>query len=547
MRGFPVWTVAKFACLAVLAAFVAVPLFRLFALSLQGPEGWSLDGYRRFFATPALVDALVNTVTLGIATALGALLLGLPLAFAVARLRLPCRGLLALAPLATFVLPDIIVTQSWLMVFGNNGLVTNLLHDRFGITLPGFYGWTGLVFVMVLQHYGYVYLLVLAAFRGIDRSLEEAATVLGSGPGRVWRTVTARLLLPPVATAALIVFTLAVDNFGVPVIVAPRVPVLSVAAYNAFVSEFGGGGTMQATMSVVLVALVALALILQKGLARGCGYQMEAGRAPVRIDLPAPLARLVGGGLAAMVLLSLLPVAVVAIGAFTHSIGPVLHWGRFSLGNFASLASFGAEAMRNSFGLATLASIAGVLFGTVLAWLSIKKRSGLTHLLDYLGLLPLAVSGTVLGIALINTWNGGWFALTGGWVIMAIAYFIRRMPYAVNTTAAAVYQIRDSIEEASISLGVPPGRSFLKVVLPLLRPAMAGGAVFIWVTTLSELSATIVLYSPGLTTMPIQIYQQIDSGYMGPASAYSLILLLSIFLPLWLATRIFGIRVFATD
>ena len=137
--------------------------------------------------------------------------------------------------------------------------------------------------------------------------------------------------------------------------------------------------------------------------------------------------------------------------------------------------------------------------------------------------------------------------ITAAGVIMAIAYFIRRMPYAVNTTAAAVYQIRDSIEEASISLGVPPGRSFLKVVLPLLRPAMAGGAVFIWVTTLSELSATIVLYSPGLTTMPIQIYQQIDSGYMGPASAYSLILLLSIFLPLWLATRIFGIRVFATD
>ena len=542
-----IWTGLKLACLAVLLAFVAVPLLTLFIHSVVPSEGGpTFSGYLQFFSTPRHVESLTNSLLLGLITTVGALGIGLPLAFAVARYDFPLKDLIALLPLVTFVVPDIIVTQAWLMVLGNNGIVTNLLWSQFGVALPSIYGWPGLTLVMVLQHYGYAYLLVLAAFRGIDASLEEAGSTLGSSPARLYRTVTLRLLIPPVLTAALIVFTLAVDNFGVPIIMAPRTPILSVTAYNTFLSEFAGDPMMQSVMSVLLVLIAATMLGLQKAVVRGRNYQMESGKALAPLQLAGKHGFILSLALMGVIALSLLPLMVVVIGAFTKSVGPVLHWGQLSLGNFASLGVRGLGALYNSFFLATVASLFGVVFGAIVSYLVIKRASILTYLLDYFSLLPLAVAGTVLGIGLINTYHSGWIVLTGSWMIMAVAYFVRRVPYAINTTSSAIYSLRDSLEDASVSLGVPPLRSAFKVVLPLLRPALISSALFMWVTTLSELSATLVLYTPGLETMPIQIYRQIDGGYMGAASAYSLILILSIFVPLFVAVRFFKIDVFGT-
>ena len=158
-------------------------------------------------------------------------------------------------------------------------------------------------------------------------------------------------------------------------------------------------------------------------------------------------------------------------------------------------------------------------------------------------MLPLTIAGTVLGIALINTFNHGWLVLTGSWVIMALAYFLRRMPTSVRAAAGPLHNLRDSIEEASMSLGVGPLRSFVQVVLPVIGPSVVAAAVLMWVTTLSELSATVVLYFGGMNTMPIEIFQQIDSGRLALACAYSLVLLLAIFIPLALARWIFKLKV----
>jgi len=154
-----VWTGLKLACLAVFAAFVLAPLLTLFVHSVIPPGGGlTLSGYAEFFSTPRHVESLTNSLLLGVVTTVGALAIGLPLAFAVARYDFPFKSLLAVLPLVTFVVPDIIVTQAWLMVLGNNGIVTNIVWRQFGVALPSIYGWTGLTLVMVLQHYGYAYL-----------------------------------------------------------------------------------------------------------------------------------------------------------------------------------------------------------------------------------------------------------------------------------------------------------------------------------------------------------------------------------------------------
>ena len=204
------------------------------------------------------------------------------------------------------------------------------------------------------------------------------------------------------------------------------------------------------------------------------------------------------------------------------------------------------QPLWNSLSLAAIATVAGVIFSVAVAYLVVKRRSALTGTLDVLVMLPLTIAGTVLGIALVNTFNTGWLVLTGTWIIMALAYFLRRIPNSVRAAVGPLHNVRDSIEEASVSLGVPPLRSFFKVVMPLIRPAVAAAAVLMWVTSLSELSATIVLYYGGMSTMPIEIFQQVDSGRLALASAYSVILMLAIFVPLAIARWVFRVQLDAT-
>lgn len=238
-----------------------------------------------------------------------------------------------------------------------------------------------------------------------------------------------------------------------------------------------------------------------------------------------------------------MPAVVVVVTAFTPSVGPVLHYGSFTLAHLRHALFRAPEPLYNSLFLASIATVAGTVFSVAAAYLIVKRRSALTHALDVLVMLPLTIAGTVLGIALINTFNHGWLVLTGSWVIMALAYFLRRMPTSVRAAAGPLHNLRDSIEEASMSLGVGPLRSFVQVVLPVIGPSVVAAAVLMWVTTLSELSATVVLYFGGMNTMPIEIFQQIDSGRLALACAYSLVLLLAIFIPLALARWIFKLKV----
>jgi iron(III) transport system permease protein len=125
-------------------------------------------------------------------------------------------------------------------------------------------------------------------------------------------------------------------------------------------------------------------------------------------------------------------------------------------------------------------------------------------------------------------------------MILVLAYFIRKTPFSVKTTSALLHQIDPAVEEASISLGVPPLRSFLKVVVPVMLPGIVAGAIIMWVTILAELSSTIVLYYGPWATMTVQIFQYIGSGDFGPASAYGAILIISVLLPLFLLSKFFG-------
>lgn len=539
------WGILTAISLALLLFFVLYPLAVLFSNSVTGQDGgFSLEGFRALLADSQYLEAFGNTLVLGLVVTACTILVGVPFAYMVARYDFPLKNLVAILPVLTIVIPEIIVGQSWLLVLGNNGILTNLLGDA-GISLPSFYGWTGMVFSMTLVYYTYIYLGVLAALRGFDGQLEEAGLSLGTPPLLTQLRVLVPVLLPAVLVNALVVFTLVVGNFALAMLLGSRVPLLSVMTYNTFVSEMGGSPTLQSAMSVVSIAIVAIVLFVQKRVVERKVYTMTQGRAPAARRVRSWQAILYTGGVGLVILLSLLPLIVVFIAAFTKTSGPVMHWGSWSLASMQRALHGAPEPILNSLKFASLATVTGVAFAVLVSYLTIKKRSAFTQVLDYIVVLPLTISGTVLGIALVQTFNTGWLVLAGTSSIMVLCYAVRRLPFAVRNASSVLFNIPDSIEEASISLGVSPLMTFFKVILPAMKASIISAAILMWLTTISELSASIAAYSGGLETMPIAIFRQVDGGRLGMASAYGAALVTVIVLPIIVSVKAFRIKLFS--
>jgi iron(III) transport system permease protein len=302
----------------------------------------------------------------------------------------------------------------------------------------------------------------------------------------------------------------------------------------------GGNPSMAGAISMALVSITLLITIMQKYWVERKSYAMSALRPPeIRRLKPLPTF-CIWFFCSFFVFLSLFPFLVVIISSVTKTQGPVMYFGQFSLRNLANAIQIAPRPIFNSFFLATAATLIGMVFGLGVSYLVVRRQGPVTYLLDILIMLPLIIAGTVLGIALAVTFNKGRIVLTGTWMILVLAYFIRKVPFSIKTTSSVLRQIDTSVEEASINLGVPPLRSFLKVIVPAMLPGIMAGAIIMWVTTLAELSSTIVLYYGPWTTMTVQIFQYIGSGDFGPASAYATILIISVLIPLFILNRILG-------
>jgi len=540
------WGFLTLLSLLLLLFFVFYPLGTLFVNSVRDESGaFSLSGFVTLLRDSEYLLAFRNTLVLGVAVTACAVAVGVPFAYMVARYDFPLKGLVAVLPIMTIVIPEIIVGQSWLLLLGNNGLVTNLLADA-GIALPTFYGWTGMVFSMTLVYYTYIYLGVLAALRGFDGQLEEAGLSLGTSPLVTKLQVLVPVILPAVLVNALVVFTLVVGNFALSVVLGSRVPLLSVMTYNAFVGEMGGSPTLQSAMSVVSIGIVAIVLFLQKRVVERKIYTMTQGRAPTVLRVRSGAAVLYTLCVGVVIVLSMLPLLIVFVGAFTETSGPVMRWGQWSLSSLERALRGAPEPIFNSLKFASMATVVGVAFAVLVSYLTIKKRNAFTQLLDYIVVLPLTISGTVLGIALVQTFNTGWLVLAGSSGIMVLCYTVRRLPFAVRNASSTLFNISDSIEEASISLGVSPLMTFFKVLLPAMKASIISAAILMWVTTISELSASIVVYTGGLETMPIAIFRQVDGGRLGLASAYGAALISVILLPIAVSIKVFRINLFSS-
>ena len=535
------WLVTVSAFFTVLA-FLVYPLVTVLLTSFSG-EGKRFvlaENYQRFFTHRYYYSSIINSLYLSTLATIGALALGTSLAFAVARYPLPGKAFLRTAANLSLLSPPFIGAYSWIVLFGRMGLVNRAL-GTIGWELPTIYGWRGILLVFIVQYFPFVFLLVSAALRSVDQSIEDAALSLGSPPRRTLCTAILPILAPSLTAGGLLVFMGTMADFGTPMIIGEGLRTLPTLMYGEFMNELGGNPAMASTLGSLLILVNTVALMAQRYYAFRKAYNVVCIQ-PLRVQRMGRARMLLLTAFAyAVVVVALIPSLTIIISSFMPTKGPVMYAG-FSLHSYQVIFHMVPRAIANTFGLTALSVVLDVLLGVLVAYLLARRRSRAHALLDSLIMLAYAIPGTVVGVGLIVVYNRPPIILTGTWVILLVSYFIRHLPYPVRSCTAMLQQIDVRVEEASISLGVPPFRTFVKVTIPLMFPAILSGAALAWMTTIGELSSSILLYSGPWATMSVAIFTEVFSNHFGTASALASILILAAFIPLFLTYRFLGER-----
>ena len=524
--------------LLFLTVFLLYPLLQVFGASLLNADGTSLTlaNYAKILGRPFYRGAIVNTLSIGAAATGITTVLAVPMAFALARLPVPGKAAILAVAALPLVLPSFVSAYAIVLLLGNSGIVTQWLQGL-GLGFGSIYGARGIVLIYVLTLYPYVLLPTVAAFKAVDVSMEEAAQGLGSSPGRAVRTVILPIVLPAILAGALLVFIETLENFGVPFVLAEDLPIFAVEAFKLFIGETAPNPASAGVLGVLLILTTTLVLLVQRWFLNRRRFATNARQTP-------PILK-IGRGLQVaatlycwlIVLLALVPFFSIVVLSFLEFRGPVLH-GNFSLANFEALFDKNMRPFANTLIFASLAALCVTVIGVPVGYVVTRWRSGVATLLDVVATLPFAVAGTVLAIGFVVSFNSGLLVLTGGPLILVLAYTVRKVPFAVRSASAIVHQIDVSLEEASVSLGRSPLQTFLRIVVPLMLGGIVSGVVLSWVTVASELSATVVLYSGQWRTLTVVMFQALEGGGAGIATAAASALIVVTLLPIALLFRL---------
>jgi iron(III) transport system permease protein len=541
-RRLGFWSLVTLGGFLIAAVLLIYPLFNIFRFSFldRVTGALSLSNYGEFFSNRYYYRAFGNSMVVSIGGTLGALVLGIPLAFLTTRYRIRGAAILSTFAVLALLSPPFIGAYAWITMLGRNGFLRHIF-TAIGINLPAIYGPGGIILVFSLQYYPFVYLLTSGALKTVDRSLEEASENLGSRGRRTFFRVTLPLVIPSVTGGALIAFMMSLANFGTPMILGTSYPVLPTLAYNFFNSEIGGRPGLASTVSIVLMLCASAVIFLQRWVV---GRRKTSSLLLNRTQQ----SRLTGGKNAVahlvsylIVALSTLPLAVIVVFSFRNTNGPVFAPG-FGLDSYLRIFRDVPRTITNSLVFSLSAVVLIIVVGTLLGFVVARRRTIPARIMDPLLMVPYIVPGTVLGIGFITAFNRHPVMLAGTGLIIVLTYFVRRLPYSVRSAASILNQIDPALEEAAVSLGTPPGRTFRKIAIPLMLPGIMSGAIMSWITSINELSASILLYVGRTMTMPIRIYLSVLDGYFGPASAMSTILLLVTGLAVFFVNRYSGGR-----
>ena len=535
------WNIVTILIIIVFAIFLIYPLLSLFLDGFKDSKSgvWSLMNYIQFFSKKYYTSALVNSFKLTISVTVIAVLIGVPLAYFMSFYKIKGKGILEVLFIISMMSPNFIGAYSWILLLGRNGSVTKFLEKSLGISMPSIYGFAGMLLVFSLKLYPFIYIYVSGALKKIDVALSEAAESLGCGGLKKVFTVIMPLITPTLVAAALLVFMNCTADFGTPALIGEGYRVMPTLVYSEFVGESGGSANFAACMATIMIIITALVFFLQKWYINTKSFTMSSIR-PIQPKEPKGIFKvLIYVYIYLLAGLSIIPQAMVVYTSFKATKMQVFVDG-FSLGSYKKVADKALAAVTNTYVFCFFAIVIIITLGMLIAYLTVRRRSVLTSAIDSIAMFPYIVPGSVLGITLLIAFNHKPLMLAGTAFIIIISLVIRRLAYTLRSSSAILYQISPSMEEAAVSLGDTPAKSFVKVTAKMMLPGVASGAILSWITIINELSSSVMLYTSKTKTMSVAIYNEVIRASYGPAAALASILTLTTVISLLVFFKVSG-------
>jgi iron(III) transport system permease protein len=525
-------------CLVLLATFVLYPLFSVFRQSVLDDEDLfiGVKNYIHFFTNPYFREVLYNTLLISTLATLGGLFVGTVFGYAMTRTTIPLKPIFMVTAILPMITPPFVNAFAFILLLGRVGIINIYLEKFFHFKFI-IYGWHGVVISQIITTFPLAFLVTSAAFSSFDRSLEDSAQDLGARDFRVFRTITLPLITPALMAASLLIYMSNLSAFGAPALLGGGLSVLAVEAVMQTLGVMDWG--MGTTISMILLVPSFLLFYFQ-GVYRskrsyvtvtGAPAHAEARPTPGKIRWPL------------FIFCSLISLIVFIIYLVIFAGGFAKVWGvdsSLTLAHYKLLFINAGRSILNSLWMASVGALGAALVGLVIAYLIERKSFIGRKVMDFVGMLPYAVPGTMMGLGFVVAFNRPPLILTGTALIIILDYTFRRMPFGLRTGVSTLKQIDVALEEASADLGAKWVTTFRRVVLPLLKPAFIAGITFAFIRAITELTSTIFLVTPKWRVMAVDIYNFVEAGSLGMAAAMSSLLMAMVILLLLILYRVTG-------
>ena len=498
--------------LAYLALFFLYPLVAILARSLGDDGGFSLGPFASVLGDRYYLGRVWFTVWQATVSTLLSLAIGLPVAYLFARFEFPGKGLLKAVSTVPFVMPTIVVAMAFVALFGSKGLLNTVTMDLFGLDAPPVRIANSLTIIFMAHafyNYAVVVRIVSTLWGNLDPGLEETAKVLGAGSLRAFYHVTLPLLLPAVASAAMLAFAFSFTSFGVVLVLGgPQFATLEVAIYELTAKLFRL--PLAGALSVVQLVFTYLFLLvyarLQERMAARVVLRPREDTVRRKLRWPERAFVVVTVGMLVAVLSPLIALVVRALhSGDTYTLGHIVDLFSNQRGSYFYASPL--QVIWNSlrFALATVA--VSLVIGTIVSYFLVRSGRRRSGLFDALFMMPLGVAAVTLGFGYIITMNRGVLDLRGSWLILVIAHSLIAYPFVIRSLLPVLRGMNPNLREVAAVLGATPRKVFLHIDLPIVGRGMLVGATFAFAVSMGEFGASLLLVRPENTTMPIAIFR----------------------------------------
>jgi iron(III) transport system permease protein len=525
IRRYGLFVLATAAMLLIVVVPLVIVLMQGFVVYEEGAWHFSLSSAALVLGRWPYWAALLNTIIIGLGATAIACVAGVPMAWLFARTNLPGRGLLEKLATIPIFIPPFVGAVAWILLAAPRiGAFNYPFRALIGAEPFNVYTLAGIGWVIGIYLAPYVMMIVAAALRSMDPSLEEAAQVSGLSRFRTATTVTLPLVAPAILSGAVLAFVITIGLFGTPVVIgwARQIYFVTSRIYLASQEVPPALGVM-AILALYLIALSLLATMLQRWLIKGRSFITVSGKGFRARPIVLGRTRYLAAGLVWLycfftIIAPILVLIAAAFSTFTWS-------GRFTMTNFQYLwTSEDVRAtLENSLLISLLAATIGTMIGIAISWTTQRTRIPHRQVLEYLAMLPVAVPGIAFGVGVALFWMRMPIAVYGTLWIIVLAFIGRFTGYAVRSISASIVQVHPELEESARIAGYGWFRTFTRITLPLIRPSIIASWMLLFSIFITELSMVILLYTAETRTFSVLSFEVWNVGNFSQVASLSLL------------------------